>query len=98
MRTQHAYREQDYKREDESAVIPRPTKCYVLSELVIETAAAHGLRCERVSFPAWDFVIVKVWATKAQYKAAQYEWLQKMIATQPRQNVPTSASELDLFA
>lgn len=95
MQTPRAYREPDYRRTDENEVTPRHVRCYRLSELIIETCLARGLRCERISLPAWDFVVVKVWATRKDFKAAQYDWLQQMIATQPR---PEPVTELDLFA
>lgn len=85
----------EYDRADENAVTIRRVVCYSLSDCVTETCLAHGLRCERISLPAWDFVVVKVWATHKAFKAAQYEWLQQMIATQPR---PEPVTELDLFA
>lgn len=89
---------QEYQREDENAVTPRLTKCTAMSDLVIQVAMSRELRVERVSYPADSFVIVKVWATLADYRAAQFEWLQKMIATQSRPKVLSTTPTLDLFA
>ncbi len=89
----------DYQKTDDSAQTIYRFRCYALNELVIETAMSHGLRVERVSYPNDAFVIVKVWATKQDFRAAQYEWLQKMIATQQRQTVlSTIRNEMNLFA
>lgn len=88
------YREPDYKRHGDNEEYWHRIKAYGHSDTIANVALARGLRCERVSLPAWDFVVVKVFATKAQFKAAQYEWLQQMIATQPRAKKPI---EIDLF-
>lgn len=48
----------------------------------VDIATDHGLRCEIVRMPSWDgFCVVKVWATKRDYKAAQFQWLARMIET-----------------
>lgn len=70
----------DYRREDENEVTPHRIKSYGANETIIEVAANHGLRCERVSHPAWDFCVIRVWATKKDFKRAQLDWLARMIA------------------
>ncbi len=85
----------EYERQDEFAELSRPVRCYGPSEPIIETARDHGLRCERISLPAWDYVIIKVWATKANFRRAQYAWLQKMIGAIPKTPVVPTQEELE---
>lgn len=71
-------------------------RCYQLSELVFDTALAHGLRAERVTFPDEDFVMAWIWAEEKDFRRAQYDWLTQMISAMPKHK-PTPM-ELDIFA
>lgn len=71
----------DYQRTDENECLPRRIKCFGCPDTIIEVATSHDLRCEIVRMPNWDFVVVKVWATKSSYKRAQFQWLARMIET-----------------
>lgn len=70
----------DYNRDDEHAVIPRRIKCHFDPSIIIGVATEHGLRAEIVRMPDWkDFCVVKIFATRRDFKVAQFAWLQKMI-------------------
>lgn len=77
----------DYLRTDENECIPRRIKIYGSPDIIIEVATAHGLRCECVSFPSWDFCVLKIFATRRQFKAAQFSWLQRMIDDKPQTEI-----------
>lgn len=72
----------DYHKSDENECIPRRIKCYGPPDPIIDTASEYGLRCELLTLPSWfGFCVVKVFATKSDFRRAQFAWLQRMIQT-----------------
>lgn len=99
-RPREGWGDKEYARRDDAKETCRKFRCYRWNEIVIATASERGLRCERVSIPARDFVIMWVWGAKRDFRAAQYEWLRRMIAAMPKVvtgDKRTPVEELSLF-
>lgn len=72
--------------------------CYFDPSIIIEELRERDLTATVTKLPTNNFKIIKVKCSLAEYKAAQYSWLPKLIANPPQPIQPTKpATEVDLF-
>jgi hypothetical protein len=70
---------------DPNAIEIHPVKLYRGAELVLEVCAEQGLSgVLRKPDLQEQFVVVEIQATRAQFRAAQLEWLQRMAWALPK--------------
>lgn len=74
-----------YPKPDPNEIITHPVKCYRCAELVIEVCQEQKLSGSlRRPDTAEDFVVVEIQATRAAFRTAQLEWLQRMVWKLPK--------------
>ncbi len=70
---------------DPNLVETHPVKLYRGAELVLEVCAEQGLSgALRRPEMQEQFVVIEIKATRAQFRAAQLEWLQRMTWALPK--------------
>lgn len=80
---------------DWDASRPRPVKLYRDSSIVADVCRERGIEATQIRFHADDpFVVIRVVADTKTYRAAQYEWLQRMIANAKRTVRPVEEATL----